>query len=390
MVHFDLTYFELKERLADWWFNTNKTLLLLFVFLLLLGFWLSFSASAALASKHNVGPFYYPVRQISFAVLSLLTILVLSAVPTDWIRLGAYIGVVLSLIAMVVVLLGGTDFGKQGAVRWLSIPGVGLTIQPSEFLKPFLLVSVASILAVPNTNGSMVLRYAIVFGFTAISAVLLLLQPDYGQLILITACVSALVFVSGLPWRVCLLITLVVVLGGLGLYFYGADHFANRISAFLLPAEAGSQIDFALRSFDRGGLFGQGFGEDTQRRYLPDAYSDFILAVIGADWGLFTVLVITLFYGLIIAFCCVALCNEQDDFIRLSLLGLVLLFAGQFLIHSAVNLGIAPNTGMTLPLLSHGGSSMWSLGILCGMVLAFVRNRPKNKLVRTLLTKDKA
>ncbi|MFN3615690.1 MAG: putative peptidoglycan glycosyltransferase FtsW [Rubrimonas sp.] len=361
------------SALGRWWRTVDHGVLWAVAFLFLIGMVLGLAASPPLAARNNLPHLYYVVRQAVFGVGALGVMIALSTATPRQLRRLATLGF-LGFFALVLLLpFVGTDFGK-GAVRWLSLGFV--SIQPSEFLKPFFAVFAAWLLsASAHENGppgaflSMLLTGAV--------AGSLALQPDFGQATLVIATWGVMYFVAGAP------ILLLMVLGGLvvaaGVAAYGASsHFAARIDAYLAAdVQPLTQLGYATDAILKGGLFGVGVGEGTVKRVLPDAHTDFIIAVAAEEYGLVLCLIIIALFLFVVVRSVARLLREADPFVRLAGVGLAAQFGMQALVNMGVAIRLFPAKGMTLPLISYGGSSVIAVGILLGMLLAFTRRRPQ-------------
>ena len=292
-------------------------------------------------------------------------------------------GVICFLFAMTAVVLLpwlGTDFGK-GAVRWYSFDVI--SIQPSEFLKPVFVILTAWMMAASLSVGGPPGR---MMSFLLLIAVMasLIVQPDFGQASVIFLAWLVMFFVSGAA------MTLLLVLAGLavtaGIYFYSSsEHFANRINGFLNPdLDPRTQLGYAANAIQEGGFFGVGVGQGTVKWSLPDAHTDFIIAVAAEEYGLILFFLIVGLFATIVLRSLLRLTQERDPFIRLAGTGLITLFGMQALINMSVAVRLVPAKGMTLPFVSYGGSSMLAMGVLMGCVLAFTRHRPQGALQDTM------
>jgi cell division protein FtsW len=357
--------------LERWWRTVDQWSLWAVGVLFLIGMVLGLAASPPLADRLGLPHFYFVTRQAVFGVAALGIMAAVSmATPAQVRRLSA-IGFAIWFVAILLLPLFGTDFGK-GAVRWFSF-GFG-SIQPSEFLKPFFAVFAAWLLsasAQENAPPGALLSFAL----TAIVAGCLALQPDFGQAALILAIWGAMYFVAGAP--VALFVGLAGLVGGAGwLAYTHSAHFARRIDAFLASdVEPLTQLGFATDAIRSGGFFGVGVGEGAVKWSLPDAHTDFIIAVAAEEYGLFSVLVILGLYTFVVARAALRLLGETDAFIRLAGLGLAVLFGLQALVNMGVAIRLFPAKGMTLPLISYGGSSVLAVGLGLGMLFALTRKR---------------
>ena len=284
----------------------------------------------------------------------------------------------ISLVAMVGALFFGIEV--KGARRWVSLAGV--SIQPSEFMKPAFVIICAWLFAenerrkdIPGNFFAMVL-----FG---VVAALLVAQPDLGQTILTAVTWGAMFFMAGVPWFWIILLGILAVGGFFGAYTV-FPHVAGRIDRFLTGEGDTFQVDAGREAIVRGGWFGQGPGEGTIKRIIPDSHTDFIFSVTAEEYGIALCLLIVLIFGFIVIRGLSIALKERDDFTRLAVSGLVILFGFQSIINMSVNLHLMPAKGMTLPFISYGGSSLIAVAISTGLLLALTRRRPEARRSATL------
>jgi cell division protein FtsW len=362
--------------LSRWWRTVDKWTLSAVIALSGIGLLLGLAASVPLASRNGLDPFYYVERQAFFGGLALITMLICSMLPPQAIRRLGILGFAAAFVALALLPVAGTDFGK-GAVRWFSFGFA--SVQPSEFLKPGFIVLTAWLMAasfdINGPPGKMIsfVIACIIVGFLA-------MQPDFGQSMLVLFGWGVVYFVAGAPF---LLIIVVVGLVGLaGIFAYSnSEHFARRIDGFLSPdVDPRTQIGYATNAIQEGGFFGVGVGEGQVKWALPDAHTDFIIAVAAEEYGLLMVLVILSLYGLIVVRSLYLLLRERDPFVRLAGSGLACIFAVQAMINMGVAVRLLPAKGMTLPFVSYGGSSVIAAGITVGMLLALTRQRPQGEM----------
>ena len=367
--------------LPRWWRTIDKWSISCVLLLFGVGLLLGLAASPPLAERNGFAPFHYVERQILFGVVALVAMLVTTMMSPVLVRRLAVVGFGVSFVAMLGLPFFGTDFGK-GAVRWYSL-GFG-SLQPSEFLKPGFAVVAAWLMAAgdeiggpPGKRISLALAVAI--------AGLLALQPDFGQACLILFAWGVMYFVSGAP--ILLLVGLAGLAVGAGVFAYrGSEHFARRIDGFLTSeVEPNTQLGYAANAIREGGFFGVGVGEGQVKWSLPDAHTDFIIAVAAEEYGLVLVLAIIALYAAVVARSLARLTRERDPFIRLAGTGLACTFGVQALINMGVAVRLLPAKGMTLPFVSYGGSSLIAGGIALGMLLAFTRVRPQGQIGDVLL-----
>lgn len=314
--------------------------------------------------------YYFSVRHVVFAGAASVLLVAASFLSPVWVRRAAAGVFAASLVLMLVILVAGHE--AKGAQRWLRV--AGFTFQPSEILKPALIVLCGWLLAQRERfpNGPWA---PMAFGLYLATLALLLLQPDVGQSILITAAFIVTFFVSGLPLR-----WVVLFAGGgaalaSGLYAT-LPHVQQRVHAWLGVTGVDTyQIDTAAQAIARGGLFGTGPGEGLVKARLPDAHTDFIFAVMVEEYGLIAALVLIAIFGLLIIRGFRAASRVDDPYARCAAAGLFTLFGLQAMINLAVNLALIPPKGMTLPFVSSGGSSMLGIALTLGFALALVRGQ---------------
>ncbi len=354
--------------LSRWWWTVDRWLLLALLMLLAAGVILGFAAGTSAATRLGLPAFYFAERQVIYALLALVAMVGLSLLPARTVRRFALILLGMSLLATAATLFADEDY--NGATRWLDLGG--LSIQPSEFLKPALAVTCAWLLAAGMEESGIAGR-GIAAGLVAVAAVLLLLQPDFGQTVLIGATFALQLVLAGLPglWIAALGAASVL---GVGAAYVLLPHVAERITRFLDPASGDTwQVDRALTAFRAGGLFGRGPGEGAIKKHLPEAHTDYIFAVAGEEFGALACLAIIALFAVIVVRGLMRLGTDDDPFRVLATSGLLAVFGFQALINIGVNLALLPSKGMTLPFISYGGSSMLALGITMGMVLALTR-----------------
>lgn len=369
-----------RSALGMWFWDIDRVLLLLALFLIAIGLIAVAAASPASAVRYSgehkhITPLYYFWRQLVWVAVSLPVMFVVSMLPTDVAKRMALIGTGIFLVLIAVVPFVGAEV--NGAKRWI---GVGVAqFQPSEFLKPFFIVTVAWLLSLKAKDEA--LPVLIITGaMTAVVGFLLMLQPDFGQTLIFCVIWLALLMIAGTPIRVFLALIACVPVGLAAAYtFYGTARV--RIDSFLFPDAENAvgdhyQTDMAHATISAGGLTGTGPGGGTVKFRLPEAHTDYIYSVIGEEFGLIVCAVIALLFLGIVVRVFVKLLDEQDEFRLLAAAGLATQFGAQALVSMAVNTGLAPSKGMTMPFISYGGSSMIALSIGMGLLLAFTRRNP--------------
>jgi cell division protein FtsW len=362
--------------LPKWWRTIDKWSMSFILLLFAIGMLLALAASPPLAARNDFEPFHYVTRQAFFGTLAMIAMLITSMMSPTLVRRLAVIGFVVSFVALALLPFFGTDFGK-GAMRWYSLGFA--SIQPSEFLKPgFVVVTAWMMAASLELNGPPGRTWSFAL---CISIVLMLaLQPDFGQACLMLFAWGVMYFVAGAPIVLLVGMAGIVVLAGTLAYSH-SQHFARRIDGFLsAEIDPTTQLGYATNAIREGGLFGVGVGEGQVKWSLPDAHTDFIIAVAAEEYGLILVLVITVLYATVVVRSLVRLMRERDPFIRLAGTGLACALGVQAMINMGVAVRLLPAKGMTLPFVSYGGSSIIASGIAVGMLLAFTRTRPQGQI----------
>lgn len=362
--------------LPKWWRTVDLWSLSCVLMLFGIGLLLGLAASVPLAERNGFQPFHYVQRQAFFGGVAIMAMVLISMMSPVVVRRLAVLGFVIAFIGLALLPFFGTDFGK-GATRWYSLGFASL--QPSEFLKPgFVVVTAWMIAASQEINGppGKVWSFAL-----CISIVLMLaLQPDFGQACLVLFGWGVIYFVAGAPMVLLVGMAALVVIAGTVAYA-NSEHFARRIDGFLSPeVDPTTQLGYATNAIREGGLFGVGVGEGEVKWSLPDAHTDFIIAVAAEEYGLVLVLCIIALYTGVVVRSLLRLVRERDPFIRLAGTGLACMFGVQAMINMGVAVRLLPAKGMTLPFVSYGGSSVIASGIAVGMLLAFTRTRPQGQL----------
>ena len=359
-----------KSLLTDWWFTVDRMLLATILTIAGAGVVLSLAASPAIAIKRGLPTYHFVERQLVFIALGLVVMLGLSLLSPARIRRVALVLFAACIVLLIGVLIGGAEI--NGARRWVHLGGYSL--QPSELAKPAFVVLCAWFLAEDRRRPDMP-GLPVAFGLYLLLAGLLALQPDVGQALLVSVIWCALLFLAG--GRVSWLLALVATLAAAFWTVYSTVGYVRlRVDRFLSPGAGDSyQAGRARQSFVEGGLFGRGPGEGTIKAMLPDAHNDFIFAVIAEEYGVLACLVLLGLFALVVVRVFARQMGQGDDFLRLGAMGLALLFGLQAIINMAVNTGLLPTKGMTLPFISIGGSSTLAVGLGLGMLLALTRRR---------------
>lgn len=362
------------STLGRWWWTIDRWTLMALLCLMGIGFLLTMAASPAVADHLKLDSFYFVKRHTFYLFPVLGILLIVSLLSPGQIRRLALVLYGVGIILLILTPLMGVEI--KGAKRWLGV-GWG-SIQPSEFIKPILTVLVAWMLAEKKKNTDFP-GYTAALLFYGIVVGLLVLQPDMGMIILITAVTFAQLFLAGLA-LIWISVSIGVGVIGLVVAYFTFPHVHQRIDRFLDPGSGDKytdryQVTQSLEAFTNGGLWGQGPGEGTVKTHLPDAHADFIFAVAGEEFGfIFCILIVALFAFTVLRSLS-RLFHEESMFRILAVAGLILQFGAQAVINMASTVNLIPTKGMTLPFISYGGSSMIASALTLGIVLALTRKR---------------
>jgi len=359
--------------LARWWYTVDLPLMFAVFLLMAIGVLVSLAGSPAVAERLGLSHFHFFIRQLIFTIPAIFIVVAVSLFDVRTVRRVAFIGFIVSLVLMGVVILFGEEI--KGARRWLNFGF--FNFQPSELAKPTFIIMVSWLLVEGRRHKAIPGQF---LAWTAFAMVigLLVLQPDFGQAVLICLVWAVLLLVYGIAWKYILGLAGLAVAGAIVAY-NTVSHVASRIDRFLKPDAAGSdnfQVDIAMRAFENGALFGTGPGGGAAKRILPDAHTDFIFAVVGEEFGFVACMVLIALVSFIVLRVLKFAMQEGDSFVALALTGLVSIFAFQAIINMAVNVSLLPAKGMTLPFISYGGSSLLTMAFTMGLVLALTRTRP--------------
>jgi len=366
---------EERNPLSDWWWTVDRPMLGAIIALMLCGIVLSLAASPAVAVRIGLDPFHFFNRHVMFLLPSFIVLIGVSFLSPQQIRRTALIVFVVSIILIVVTLWIGPEV--KGSRRWITL--LGVNIQASESAKPAFVVVAAWLFAestkrpeMPATTIALVLLLMLV--------ALLVMEPDFGQTMLILMVWGALFFIAGM--RMIWVVGLAGAAGaGLFIAYLLVPHVAGRIQRFMNPASGDTfQVDTAMEAFSNGGWFGLGPGEGIAKRSLPDSHTDFVFAVAAEEFGIVLCLALLALFAFIVIRALSRAYANEDMFARFTASGLAIMFGVQAAINMAVNLQLIPAKGMTLPFISYGGSSIVSLSYGVGMMLALTRLRPRSEL----------
>lgn len=371
---------------SDWAWTVDRWLLAGVGLLIVAGLVFAMAGSPPVAERLHLPTFHFVNRQVAYLLPALAVMIATSFLSPRHVRRVALVVFLISLALVVATLFFGQEV--KGARRWI------FGVQPSEFLKPAFVVMVAWAFS-EGARRKDVPGNLIALLLFPLTIVPLVLQPDFGQTMLISIVWAALFFMAGLHW------IWVVGLGGLGgvaalLAYKFVPHVHARIESFLEPpppvagVPANFQSETALESFIAGSWFGKGPGEGTVKRILPDSHTDFIFAVIGEEFGVIVCIALAAVFAFIVVRGLFSAARNEDPFCRFATAGLVMLFGLQSVINMAVNVHLMPAKGMTLPFVSYGGSSLISLSLGMGFLLAVTRKRPRTRVLTQVAAGERA
>ena len=364
-----------KYKLISYWRNIDKRIFLSFLVLFFLGLFFSFSSTSTLAGERlNKDYYFFFSKHLTFTILALSIMIGISSIETSLLKKMVIPLFIISFIFLALVPIIGVEV--KGAKRWLDL--YFFRLQPIELLKPFFILTTVKILTLNKFNNSQI-KY--LFSFLLLSSVLILLieQPDLGQSILLIGSWIATVFISG--------VSLLFIFGFFSIFLIlfcillillpeKFEYIINRLITFFDPSQGDKfQSSSALDAIKQGGLTGQGMGEGILKDRVPEMHTDYIIAIVSEEYGSAASIMIILIF-LYISFRIIKNCiNQEDQFIKISLCGLSALLIFQTFIHAGVNTSLIPTTGMTLPFLSYGGSSLIGSAILAGVILNYTKNK---------------
>ena len=363
-----------KAQLRIWWREVDRVLLTLVLILMATGSIAVAAASPASArrlstSAVRLDDLYFYWAHLRWQFVGLVTMIGLSMAPRELARRGAIVLGGVMLFALFLVPLVGSEV--NGARRWRDL---GMRFQPSEFLKPGYAVLLAWILTWKLRDPRLPV-IQISAGLAGLVAVLLMAQPNLGDALLFCGAWMVMAMLAGMPMqRIGILAGSGIALLALAYLFY--DNARHRIDSFIGGGTAFDQVDLASRTLMSGGWTGAGLWLGRRKMQLPEAHTDYIFSVIGEEFGLLICAFVVVLYLAIVARVLVRMLEEENLFAVLAAAGLATLFAGQAFINILVNLQLFPSKGMTLPLVSYGGSATIAQCALIGLLLAFTRRNP--------------
>jgi len=336
------------------------------------------AGSPPVAERLGLDSFHFVKRHVVMLIPTIALMIFFSFLDLRNMRLISLISFLVIVGLLIITPFLGTEI--KGAKRWLNLGGFSL--QASEFLKPVFCMMNAWIFSHLSKQFPAVRPWQLSIGLFCCMAFLLLLQPDLGMTVVITAIWAVQFFMTGLSFQVIAIIGISGIVGLFGAYFL-FPHVSDRINKFLFVTDdkfgASYQIEKSLNAFRNGGLWGQGPGEGVYKKHLPDAHADFIFSVAGEEFGLIVCAILVGVFGVIFFRTLVQFNRERNFFAIIAGVGLVVSFTFQAVINMSSALNLIPTKGMTLPFVSYGGSSLLALGIHTGLILGLTRRRMEQR-----------
>ena len=365
----------IKFIFINYWKSIDKKILLSFFILFFLGLFFSFSSTSSLAGERlNKDYYFFFTKHLIFTFLSIGIMILISIIKTEFLIKLILPLFIISFILLALVPIIGVEV--KGAKRWIDF--YFFRLQPIEILKPFFILMTVKVITLNKFKNSQ-LKYFLSFVLLLSIVILLIDQPDLGQSILIIGSWVATIFISGVSLVYIFIFFTIFLLSFSSLLYILPEKFGyiiNRLIAFFDPSQGDKfQSSSALEAIKLGGLTGQGMGEGVLKDSVPEAHTDYVIAVISEEYGSLASMIILIIF-LYISFRIIKSCFSQDNtFLKISLSGLASLLIFQTFIHAGVNTNLLPTTGMTLPFLSYGGSSLIGSAILAGLVLNYTKNK---------------
>ena len=363
----------------QWWKSIDKSIFLLISSLFAIGLFFSLVSTSLIASdKLNTNSYFFFFKHLIYIFIGIIIIFVFSSLKTNQLFYYSYFLFFITLISLFIVPIIGVEV--KGSKRWIDLFFLP-RFQPIELLKPFLIIVLSSILCSVRSSN-LYLKYLLSVILVFIISLFLVMQPDIGQTLLIVFSWVVLIFTSGINIFILfgLSIFAFISLAYLIMYIPKFDYIQSRIFSFF-NRDTGThnfQSDKAIESITSGGYFGKGIGEGTLKNRVPEAHTDYIISVISEEFGVVAIMLILLLFLMFIYMVFKKINYEKDDKTKLVLIGCVSLILMQATIHVGVNIRLFPTTGMTLPFLSYGGSSIVSISILSGIILNLTKRKIEN------------
>lgn len=363
----------------QWWKNIDKSIFLLISLLFIIGLFFSLVSTSLIASdKLDTNSYFFFFKHLIYIFIGIFIIFIFSSLKTNQLFHYSYFLFFITLATLLLVPIIGVEV--KGSKRWIDLFFLP-RFQPIELLKPFYIIMISTILCSVRTSN-IYLKYLLSIVLVSIIALFLIMQPDIGQTLLVIFSWAVLIFTSGVNIFLLLGLSIIAIisLAYLIMYVPKFDYIQGRIFSFF-NRDTGThnfQSDKAIESITSGGYFGKGIGEGTLKNLVPEAHTDYIISVISEEFGVVAIILILLLFLIFIYMVFKKINFEKDDKIKLVLIGCVSLILMQATIHIGVNIRLFPTTGMTLPFLSYGGSSIISISIISGIILNLTKRKIEN------------
>ena len=363
----------------QWWKNIDKSIFLIISLLFLIGLFFSLVSTSLIASdKLDTNSYFFFFKHLIYIFIGIFIIFIFSSLKTNQLFRYSYFLFFITLFALLLVPIVGVEV--KGSKRWIDLFFLP-RFQPIELLKPFFIIMISTILCSVRTSN-IYLKYLLSIVLVSIIALFLIMQPDIGQTLLVIFSWAVLIFTSGVNIFLLFGLSTIAIISLVYLIMYVPkfDYIQGRIFSFF-NRDTGThnfQSDKAIESITSGGFFGKGIGEGTLKNRVPEAHTDYIISVISEEFGVVAIILILFLFLIFIYMVFKKINFEKDDKIKLVLIGCVSLILMQATIHIGVNIRLFPTTGMTLPFLSYGGSSIISISIISGIILNLTKRKIEN------------
>lgn len=360
----------------EWWKNIDKTLFLLIIFLFSLGLFFSLVSTSLIASdKLDTNNYFFFFKHLAYILIGMVVLIFFSSLSENNLFKFSFLFFFISLIFLFLVPILGTEV--NGSKRWLSLFFLP-RFQPIELVKPFMITFISTILCLER-NFNIYIKYLLTFLAIIPTCLLLMMQPDIGQTLLVFLSWVILVFISGISLPIILTFFSFSLLSLFYMVFFipKFTYIKSRILSFLNPNDGthNFQSDKAIDAISSGGYLGKGIGEGTLKNRVPEAHTDYIVSVISEEFGVVVIILLLILFLFFIYTVFKRIYLEKNEKIKLVLTGVISLIIFEALIHIGVNIRLFPTTGMTLPFLSYGGSSIIGVSILSGIILNLTKRK---------------
>jgi cell division protein FtsW len=364
-------YNQSNNFIKKWWRSIDQRIIIALSILFAFSLMLVTTSGPAVANRIGLEENYFSSRQAFYLTAASFLIIFFSILDKKWLKRIAIAGFIGSVILLIALRFFGYEV--KGAIRWINL--FGFSMQPSEFTKPFFAVVSGWILSLKFEDHSFP-SFSICCILYAVVASLLIIQPDFGMLVMITAVLGVQFFISGMPLIWIFLVLLLGSFGVMGAYLY-LPHVTKRINNFLDPDSTENyQVSKSIAAFEHGGLYGKGPCEGAVKQILPDSHTDFIFAVAGEEFGAIICFFVIMIFAYIVIRSLIRVLNEEDKFVQIASIGIISQFGLQSIINIGVTLNLLPTKGMTLPFISYGGCSTFAVAIAVGILLGFTKEKP--------------